>query len=299
MKNYEVLIIGGGMAGMSAALILGRALVNCCIITKEHIGVSKDYRPHNFITNDGKSMSEIIVDAESDLEKYDSIEQINAAVHQVSNVDGQYIVDLENGERISSNRVVFATGSAYDFSNGIPGLEDIFGITAFNCPFCHGYEMQDKRVVVMGDVNQAIPLAKTLARWTKNVQVILEGEEPGQLASDSFKMFNSPVEYIHSDDGMLKYIELKDGERVTADCLFLSNMNSYITDSLPSQLGLELAMNPMVNAPVYPTDPVGRTQLKNAYVIGDIRTGFSTMVGAANEGNIVGMVIVGEITQES
>lgn len=294
MKNYEVLIIGGGMAGMSTALVLGRALVDCCIISKAHIG---DYELHSFITNDGKRIKDIVESGKADLSKYSHIDFKTNNVITVDKVGDLFHVEMENGEKVVGNKIVFSTGNNYNFDVGLSDLRNIFGISAFNCPFCHGYEMQGKEIAVVGTEKDAVPLAKTLSIWTDKIKILTNGDDTGTSVSSEFENITMPIESLHHDKGMLKEIEFQNGRKIQADFIYMATMGPYIKPSLPSQLGLDMMVNPAVNVNVYPTDSFGRSQMKNVYIIGDLRTGFSTLIGAANEGNVLGMVLVSDISQ--
>lgn len=294
MKNYEVLIIGAGMAGMSTALVLGRTLIDCCIISKAPIG---DYKPHNFITNDGKPIAQIIESGKNDLAKYSHIDFKNNNVTTVTKIDDLFHVEMENGEKVVGKNIVFSTGSTYNFDAGFAGLKDIFGISAYNCPFCHGYEMQGKEIAVVGTEKDAVPLAKMLSLWTDKIKILTNGSDIDRATSSQFEHITTSIEYLHHDTGMLKEIEFQNGRKIKADFIYMATMGPYIQPGLPSQLGLEMMVNPAVNVHVYPTDSFGRSQMKNVYIIGDLRTGFSTLIGAANEGNVLGMVLVSDISQ--
>lgn len=297
MKHYEVLIIGGGMAGMSTALLLGRTLIDCCIISKAHVGISKDYTPHNFITNDGRGMAEIIGNGKADLAKYNHIDFKDNNVINVTKTDGLFHVEMEDGQKVIGKKIVFSSGSSYNFDSAFSGLKDIFGISAYNCPFCHGYEMQEKEIAVVGKQQDAEPLAKMLSIWTDKIKILTHGDDANTTIPSQFEYITTPIEYLHHDNGILKEIAFQNGNKIEADIIYMATMAPYVEAGLPSQLGLEMALSPAVNVDVYPTDPYGRSQMENVYIIGDLRTGFSTLVGAANEGNILGMVLVSDILQ--
>ncbi|GAA0855152.1 NAD(P)/FAD-dependent oxidoreductase [Aliiglaciecola litoralis] len=298
MKEYEVLIVGGGMAGLSTALVLGRTLVNCCIISREHFGVSKGLEPHNFITNDSKSLAEMLRDAKADVSKYESVDFKDLSIDKVSYDGNLFHVENDSGVRVTGKRIVFATGSSYNFDSAPKGLSDAFGVSIFNCPFCHGYEMKDKKVTVIGEQQAAVPLANLLSRYTNDITILSNGSELSTGVVSNFASSSAPIEQIHSENGQVEYIAMQNGEQIEAEYVYLASMKDYVKASLPSQLGIEMVFNPAVNMSVYPTDPVGRSQLKNAYIIGDLRTGFSTLVGASNEGNVLGMILVGDISQD-
>ena len=177
---YDAIIVGGGPAGLSAALILGRAL--------RHVLVVDDGQPrnapadfsHGFLTRDGERPSELIRLARKDLEAYPTVVLTDDRALAVQKNDTGFGMHLASGKTVRAKKLLLATGVLDQLPN-IIGLKDRWGKTVFVCPYCDGWEMKGRRIAIYGRSRDAVDLAQELIGWTKDLLICVERDE---LTSD-------------------------------------------------------------------------------------------------------------------
>lgn len=298
--DFEVAIVGGGLSGLSAALMLGRAHVSTCVIDDASAQLYSG-ETHNFITNDGRTKADVLRAAGADIAGYPSIERRDDRVLSVVKDALSYELETEAGETITARRLVIATGFP-DFRDncGIEGLRTQFGRTVFTCPFCHGYEFTGARIALIGGGEADGQFLGTLANWSPHINYIThdaaQTEEAartlGQVSDGSF--VEGRIVRL-DNDGAQGVATLEDGRQIAADAFFAADLPVSLSSPLADSLEIERSLHPMTGRAIYKTDATGRTDLGDAFILGDIRTGFSTLTGAANEGMVAGFMLVNDI----
>jgi thioredoxin reductase len=286
---FDVVIVGGGPAGLSAALILGRSRrsVLLCDDRKPRNEASREL--HGYLTRDGVPPAQLLQLGRDELQRY-GVEQRHATVVDVRrHVDG-FDVGLAGGERVLGRVLLLATGVRDRIPN-VPGLAECYGITAHHCPYCDGWEVRDKRVVVLGDERSPAGLALSLKTWTDNVVVCRTGRtkisNPHRtlLAAKRIALHGSPVAAIHHTAGQASAVRLTSGEQVECDAIFFAAPQEQRCD-LPRQLGCEFTRKGTVK-----TDHLGSTCVPGVYVVGDASRDVQFVVVAAAEGAKAGVAI--------
>ena len=294
----DLLIVGGGPAGMSAALVAGRCRLRTVVVNAETPRNRVTTASHGFLTRDGIHPLEMLRIAKEQLEKYPSVSYVNDYVRSVSRVDGAFEVELSAGEVLCGERVILATGFRDNLGAlGLPGIEQVYGKSVYPCPFCDGFEHRDQRTAVFGaeGVEHYVPLIKN---WTDNVVVFtngrtLEPEVVAALRRNDVGIEEGKIASLASDDGQLRAIELEDGARVERECGFLFDDAGTPSNTFAEQLGVEQTVNAWGGAAL-DADEHGKTAVEGVYVVGDAKTGFSGLMAAASEGGRCVEVIVHE-----
>lgn len=297
--DYDVVIIGGGPAGLSAALMLGRSHVSTLVLDTE-----QSYGPkgetHLLLTRDGATKAEIRAAATADLQAYPYVTCRTARVATVSNSGIGYDITLEGGETVSTQRLVFALGTAVDTqATGITGLAEALGHGVYTCPFCHGFEQSGKRAAIIGAGpidEHFIPL---IHHWCPDADFISHTHgaqiaEPHYEIGGQAQLIDAQINEISGTDGAMS-LQLSTGETREYDVVFIGDLPLAQPNPLIAGLGIEVGLHPATGKPVFKTDATGRTDLGDVFVIGDARTGFSTLPGAAQEGMMAGFVLVNDI----
>jgi thioredoxin reductase len=140
-KDYDVTIVGGSYAGLSAAMALGRSLRNVLVVDSGKPCNASTPHSHNFLTQDGKTPLEITNIAKSQVAKYNSVEFVSDLAVKATKIDGRFEIVLQAGKRVLSKKLIFATGIKDELLD-IPGFADCWGISVVHCPYCHGYEYE-------------------------------------------------------------------------------------------------------------------------------------------------------------
>ncbi|ELZ84630.1 thioredoxin-disulfide reductase [Haloferax elongans ATCC BAA-1513] len=299
--DHDVLIIGGGPAGMSAALVAGRASLQAAVVNAEAPRNAVTTASHGFLTRDGAHPMELLEIAKDQLQKYDTVRYIEGKAIEARESGSGFEVELEDGTRLTTNRIVVATGRRNELEQlGLPGIEDVYGNSVYPCPFCDGYEHRNEALAVFGGkgVSEFVPLIRN---WSSDIVVFTNGTklDPSTVSAMNerdVQVVEEEVSQLVSTDGNLQAVELDTGDRVQRESGFVFDDCSVPSSDLPKKLGVETTMN--WGMEVYDADEPGRTDVPGVYVVGDARTGFSGLMNAASEGSECVEHIVHEIAQE-
>lgn len=298
--DHDVIVIGGGIAGQSAALMLGRAHVSVGLIDDPDTAVYSG-ETHNMLTNDGKTKSQILAEAGDDLARYPTIIRHSTRAEAIEKDACGYAVTLTSGEVLTTAHLIFAMGYHYPANAmKIGGFDERFGGDIFTCPYCHGFEYTDRRIALIGSSTHDGQFLRLLSNWSSQL-TYLRHDGPN-LDTDAFS--NSPGNLLVDDrvsrlDGPLgaPVVVLEDGRRIETDVIFIADLPGGNRWSLIEGLGIEREPHSITGKPVYKTDAVGRTDLRDVFIIGDTRTGFSGLSGAANEGTLAGFMLTNDIIE--
>lgn len=300
--DYEVAVVGGGTAGLSAALMLARARMPVCVIDAPG-GTSYDGETHNWLTNDGTDKAAILAEGRAEVARYPDAAFRDDRVTGVDRDAFGYTLTLEAGETVEVKRLVLSTGAAWSpDATGIEGFDARFGTDIFTCPYCHGYEYADRRIALIGTAEQDADFAKLLSNWTGALDYISHEGPAAETVGPVLKRLSSGrahsgrVVRIEGEAGAPVCI-LDDGSEIAADALFLSDRPGAEFSPLAEALGIEKGVHPQTGKVVFKTDAAGRTPLGDVFLIGDARTGFSTLSGAANEGMLAGFMLCNDVIE--
>jgi thioredoxin reductase len=291
----DVLIVGGGPAGLSAALILGRSRRNVLLCDDRTPRNEASRELHGYLTRDGVSPAEFLQLGREELRRY-GVEQRQVRVVDVRRHVEGFDVGLADGERVLARLLLLATG-VRDRLPDVPGLKECYGRSAHHCPYCDGWEVLDKRIVVLGDERSPAGLALSLKTWTQTVVACRTGRTKISsahrklLAAKQIALHDSPIAVAHHTNGQVRAVGLTSGEQVECDAIFFAAPQEQQCD-LPRQLGCEFTRKGTVK-----TDHLGSTCVPGVYVVGDASRDVQFVIVAAAEGAKAGVAING-ILQE-
>ena len=286
---YDVVIVGGGPAGLSAALVLGRCRRRVLLCDDGHPRNAKSRALHGFLTRDGIPPLELLRLGSEELEQY-AIESRHATVTGVGSAPGGFEVTLASSERIRSRTVLLATG-VRDHLPNVPGLQECYGVSVHHCPYCDGWEVRDKTIAVIGQGAAVAGLALSLKTWSDRVVICSNGRarfsarQRRQLDREQIPVHGAPILQLDHSDGWVRRIVLQDVDAVPCEAVFFAGSQSQRCE-LPKQLGCELT-----NKGAVKTDHLGQTRVPGLYVIGDASRDVQFAVVAAAEGAKAGVAI--------
>lgn len=212
---YDCAIVGGGPAGLNAALVLGRARRNTLLFDNNQARNRVTRESHGFITRDGIQPSEFRRLAHQDITNYESVDIISETVISVTGIDTTYFeLKTENGT-FHSTKIILATGLKDEQPN-IPDIERFYGTSLFSCPYCDGWELRDQPLAVIADKN-VFKLAKEVYTWSRDLMVFtngegrLEVEERDRLLAKGIQVYEDIIAGLEGKDGQLHSIRLEDG----------------------------------------------------------------------------------------
>ncbi|MCM3293214.1 NAD(P)/FAD-dependent oxidoreductase [Paenibacillus sp. MER 180] len=295
---YDCAIIGGGPAGLNAALVLGRARRSIVLFDHNRPRNAVTYASHGFITRDGVTIPEFRRIAHEELGRYPSIRLMHVEVTTVAKVDGVFHLHDTLGQCIQAKKLILATGVKEIFPE-IEGFTPLYGKSLFNCVYCDGWELRDQPLVVVSEHAAGFHTAKLLYQWSNDLVVCTNGhstlthEQKMQLQSKRVKVMEQPIAAFIGHNGMLQQVRFTDGTE-------LARSGGFVTpkfgQSAPfaEQLGCELTAACGIK-----TDDSGRTTRAGVYAAGDAASfSPSQVVFAAADGSRIAMHINRELTEE-
>lgn len=242
---YDVIVIGGGPAGLQAALTLGRMHRRTLVLDSGSYRNDPADAMHNFLTRDGTSPAALRADALRDLAAYGTVEVRRTAATDVTGSAGDFAVSLADGSAVTSAKVLLATG-VRDTLPDIPGLTEVFGSAAAHCPFCHGHEYAGGLVVIQGS-DHAAAIALMMAPIAAETVVV------------------DDVERVRaSSTGVV--VTRSDGSEIDARGFMVATTYEQATP-FAARLGLDLLPSGCIEV-----DGFGRTSLPGVYAAGDLAT---------------------------
>ncbi|REH48762.1 thioredoxin reductase [Tenacibaculum gallaicum] len=302
--NYEVIIIGGGPAGMSAALVLGRSRIKTLILNTESPRNNITTHSHGFLTQDGKHPSEIFKVAKQQLTKYTSVDYKKEKAISVKGENSNFLVETER-DIYSAKRVIVATGHKDNIAEvGIEGLTDVYGKSVYPCPFCDGFEMADKKLAVFGDAVMAPMFSKTISHWSKNIIVFTNGEKVedkellSNLTKNGIQIVEKKIKKLISIEGQLTGVELIDDTVIEREGGFLPDTKSTESTDFVKKMNISTEIGHF-GMELYKVDDNKETEIKGFYIIGDARTGWSGIASSIAEGSEVAAAITHQIIEEN
>lgn len=294
---YDAVIIGGGPAGLSAALVLGRARKQVVVIDEGRPRNKVTRETHGFLTRDGISPSEFRRIAQEQISVYPSVRFVEDTAAAVTGVDGDFQITTGQGTIYRSKKLLFAVGKK-DSPLDISGLADVYGKSAFVCPYCDGWELRDQPLVVISNGAGAFHFAKLIAGWSERYTICTNGpdewteEQREELKQHNIPVFNAPIESIESSDGMVEQVVLEDGTRIPCTGIFFAPKLMSGSD-LPASIGCEFN-----EAGSIVVDAYGKTSVPGVYSAGDAATEMYQAIAAASSGSIAAAGLNGELLAE-
>jgi thioredoxin reductase len=276
-SKYNAVIVGGGPAGLSAALVLGRA--------RRHVLVVDSGQPANAVSQGvGGLLGQARVDpaalraaGREQLARHPTVEVRDDVVAAIDRDGTGFAVSLERGDDAHAGAVVLAHGLRYD-PPPLPGIDDLWGRSVFHCAFCDGWEVRDLPLALHGRGPAAALSALALASWSDDVVLCSDGPFVGDraaLADAGVRIREEPVHRLVGSAGHLDRIEFAAGPAEPRDALFVSTRRGQ-PNEIAGALGCALT-----DAGTIVTDVDGRTSVDGVYAIGDAATEHSRSVANA------------------
>lgn len=260
----DVIIIGAGPAGLQAALTLGRMHRSALVVDSGEYRNGTVLHMHNVVTNDGTAPAEFRATARAQLQQYDTIELRQGRVSAVSPADGGFTVRFEDGTVEHAPRVMLTTGMRDDLPD-VAGLAELWGVRAFNCPFCDGHEFAGRTVGVLG-AERAEHIVRMLRPIGVSIVVFddgaLDDDRRAELESLGAVVHRAPVTSVAPDG---EGVRVAAGAAVGVDGLFVTNAAMRQRAPFADQLGLRMLPSGAIEI-----DEMGRTSLAGVSAAGDL-----------------------------
>lgn len=296
-KGYEVIIIGGSYAGLSAAMALGRSLRNILIIDSDLPCNRQTPYSHNFITQDGEKPSVIAEKAKAQVLSYNSVKYINGLAVSGKRTKNGFKVTTKKGEVFNTKKLIFATGIK-DVIPDIKGFAECWGISVVHCPYCHGYEIRNQKTGILANSDKAFHLASLVNNLTDNITVLTSGkanfneEQLVKLIKHKIKIVEKEIFEIEHENGRIKKIIFKDGSKEDFNALYA--VIPFIQHSdIPIDLGCELTEQGYIKV-----NDFQKTTIEGIYACGDNAAMMRSVANAVCSGNLTGAMVNKELIDE-
>lgn len=294
----DCVVIGGGPSGLNASLVLGRAKKNIIMFDEDNPRNAVTYESHGFITRDGIKPSEFKRIAKEELRKYPSISIQNHRVIAIKKEKQSFIIQTDEGNSYHSRKVILSTGLK-DVLPRIEGINNFFGTSLFNCPFCDGWELKDRALVVISENERAFHMTKMIANWSKDLVVCTNGriifteEQKELLTKKNIKVIGDEIEILQGENGHLQTIKFKNGKEIERE-------GGFVTTGLEQASSLAQTLGCAINKiGGIETDNFGRTNIQGVYASGDISiTSPAQLIIAASEGSKAAMGVISDLVNE-
>lgn len=284
--NYEVVIIGGSYAGMSAGMQLARARRSVLVIDAGLRRNRYAAASHGFLTQDGKPPDVLAAEGRAQLQAYPSVTWLDAHAARAERTKDGFLVSLDGAPPVTGQRIILATG-VIDELPDLPGLAERWGRSVFHCPYCHGYELQQGRIGVLASSPLSMHHALMLPDWGETTFLL-----NGSFAPDNEQLAALRARGVHIEDGLIERLTgetldvvMKDGRVISLDGLFT------LTRTLPrspiaAQLGCEFDEMPM--GLQIRTDAIRASSVPGVFACGDAARLAGNVALAVGDGAMAG-----------
>jgi thioredoxin reductase len=296
---WDCAVVGGGAAGLSAALVLGRARRRTLLLDAGEQSNLPAAGIGGLLGSDGRPPADLYATGRAELAAYPSVEvRAGERVVGASPEPGGFALELGDGSRVEARKVLLAPGMEYRPPQ-IPGLREHWGHSVFHCPFCHGWEVRGRRLGVLGA--GAVQKAILLRAWSEEVTLLTNGEEGlgeerALLDEAGIAIEPREIELLRSADGALSAVVFADGSELALDAL-LVHASLHQRSPLATQLGVELASNPL-SEELIAVDSIFRTSVAGVFAAGDVCGVMPSVATAVASGSTAAASIVRELTLE-
>lgn len=297
-ERFDVVVVGGGAAGLSAALILGRSRRTVLVVDSGKPRNAPAAHMQGVLSRDGMSPAEYLALGRQEIQNYGARLVTDEATAIEPDSDGEFTVRLREGADVHARRIIVATGLV-DELPPIPGLTERWGKDVLHCPYCHGWEVRDQAFGVLAHHALGAHQALLLTQWSKNITLFLhdvtslpEGQRE-QLEAAGIPVVEGLVEKAVITDDRLTGLLLDDGTTVSLDVLFAAG-TPVPRDTLLRDLGAATAATPV--GPYTEVDATGRTSVPGVWAVGNAAGPTEQVVNAVSAGYRAGQTINAELT---
>jgi thioredoxin reductase len=294
---YEVIVIGGGAAGLSAALVLGRARRRTLVVDAGEPRNAPAAHLQGFLSRDGVPPAEFLAVGREEIARY-GVDLVRDRVVDARR-DGDFLVTLDGRRTLRARQLVVATGLK-DELPPVPGVAERFGRDVLHCPYCHGWEVRDQAFGVLASSVLSVHQALMVTQWSKDVTLFLHrvdeaelsGTDLRRLAAAGVAVVPGEVAGLVVEDDRLTGVRLADGAVHAREALFVAP-RAVPRTGLLQRLGAELRETPFGSYPV--VDERGLTTVPGLWAAGNASGFAEQVVNAASRGYRAGAAINGEL----
>lgn len=294
---FDVIIIGGSYAGLSAAMALGRSLRKTLVIDSGKPCNEQTPHSHNFLTHDGSSPAEISTIAKSQVEEYDTVKFHNGKAISAQKTDFGFEITTENNEKFNSKKLIVASGIIDEIPN-IKGFQESWGISLIHCPYCHGYEYKGKKTGIIANGDKAVHISSLVKNLTKDVTILTRGkanftfEQLEKLKNNQIEIIETKISELKNENGYVKSLVFDDGKKIDFEAVYGAFPFKQHSD-IPKDLGCEFTEFGHIK-----TDQFQKTNVPGLFLCGDNSSMMRSVSNAVMTGNVAGAMVNMELVTD-
>lgn len=272
-NRYDVVVVGGGAAGLSGGTVLARAGRSVLVIDAGEPRNAPAAGVHGFLSREGIPPGELLELGRSELAGYGGA-LLTGRVAAVSGSAGDFTVMVADGPTVHARRLLITTGLVDELPD-VPGLRERWGRDVLHCPYCHGYEVRDQPIGVLSTGPNAIHQVLLFGQWSKDITLFLHtgpqptDEEWEQLAARNVCVVDGEVVQVQATDDALTGVRLRDGTVIPRRALVVAP-RFVARSAVLSALGIEPAEHPMGIGSYVATGPAGSTDVPGVWAAGNV-----------------------------
>ena len=291
--RYDVVVVGGGAAGLSAALVLGRARRRVAVVDAGAPRNAPAAHMHGFLSRDGTPPAELLAAGRTEVSRY-GVELID---DKVLSIDGGFSVRLASGKMVDARRMLLATG-ATDHLADVPGVRERWGRDLLHCPYCHGWEVRDQPIGILGTNPGAVAHALLVRQWSADVLLFehsleLSETDRAQLRDRQVQVITGPVARLVIEADRLTGVELVDGRCIRRAAVFVRPVNRPHADELLAGLGCEVD-----DAGFAKVDATGQTSTFGVWAAGNVVDPRWQVITSAGSGSAAAIAINADLVKD-
>ncbi len=306
--DYDVVVVGGGSAGLSAAMALGRSRRSVLVIDAGTPRNAAAGHVHNYLGREGTPPLELLAVARAEVQQY-GVQVRPGRVTDVRRWERPgtgFVVTTDDRREVMARRLVVASGLR-DVLPDVPGLAERWGRDVLHCPYCHGWEVRDRAVVVLATNAMAVHQVMLFRQLTDEVVLVLTDDAPPMTEEDQLllsargvRVVDDPPKEVLTEDDALRGVRLASGEVLACDAVVVSPVFRARAEFL-APLGLEpepMEHSGHVLGTVVPAEPTGATAVPGVWVAGNVGDAMAQVIASAASGLRAGAVVNFDLVEE-
>lgn len=296
MKTYDVLVIGGGAAGLSAALVLARARRSVLVVDAGAPRNAPAAHMQGFLSRDGMPPTELLGAARDEVTGYGATVADGTVTQLVNCASEGFQALVDDGSRVKARKVLVTTGLRDELPD-VAGLAERWARDVLHCPYCHGWEVRDQPLGVLWNGPDSVRYAQVVRQWTHDLVLfapagVLCARDRTELVARAIGIVEGPVDRVVVEDDQLVGVDMADGHRIPRRAVFVPPrfvpQHSLLTD-----LECDLDENGWVA-----TGPNGATSLPGVWVAGNVANPRAQVITAAGEGSAAAIAINADLVAD-
>lgn len=298
-QTYDVVVVGGGPAGLSGALALARARRSVLVVDAGQPRNAPAAHIHNYLGREGTPPLDLLAAGRAEVTSYGG-EVMTGQVRSADRVGDGFLVTLDGGGSVRARRVLLATGLVDELPD-LPGLAQRWGRDVLHCPYCHGWEVRDRRIGVLVTGPLSLHQAELWRQWSPDVVVLShlgpapESADIERLAARGIAVVDGPVDHLELTDDALTGVRLASGELVELDALVVAPR--FTARSLGLEL-VDVVVGEHVIGRQIPADPTGATSVPGIWVAGNAADVRGQVISSAASGLAAAAAINADLIAE-